>query len=89
MPTVFDALPAGYPEVPTVGRLDKDTTGLLIFTDDGGLAKRLTHRSGVAKVYVLDVAGVPPGAATLPSAAAQCNGHCAARRADCAARSGK
>jgi 23S rRNA pseudouridine2605 synthase len=43
-----------------VGRLDADSTGLLILTDDGDLAFRLTHpRYKVAKEYVVTVAGVP------------------------------
>ena len=40
-----------------VGRLDKATTGLLLFTDDGGLAKRLVAAGTCRKTYVLDVAG--------------------------------
>lgn len=41
-----------------VGRLDKDTTGVLLFTDDGELAHRLTHpRYQVEKIYVAVVAG--------------------------------
>jgi 23S rRNA pseudouridine2605 synthase len=43
-----------------VGRLDGDTTGLLLLTDDGELAYRLTHpRFKVAKEYEATVAGVP------------------------------
>lgn len=43
-----------------VGRLDADTTGLLVLTDDGELAFRLTHpRYKVAKEYVVAVAGSP------------------------------
>ena len=43
-----------------VGRLDADSTGLLLLTDDGELAFRLTHpRYKVAKEYVAVVAGVP------------------------------
>ena len=43
-----------------VGRLDADSTGLLLLTDDGDLAYRLTHpRYKVAKEYEVAVAGVP------------------------------
>ncbi len=43
-----------------VGRLDGDSTGLLLLTDDGGIAYRLTHpRYKVAKEYEVVVAGVP------------------------------
>ena len=43
-----------------VGRLDGDSTGLLILTDDGDLAFRLTHpRYKVAKEYLVTVGGVP------------------------------
>lgn len=53
---VYDLLPDRYrfrtPKLITVGRLDKDTTGLLLITDDGALAHRLTHpRHHVPKVY--------------------------------------
>ncbi len=45
-----------------VGRLDADSTGLLILTDDGELAYRLTHaRYKVAKGYEVVTAGVPTG----------------------------
>ena len=56
--TVIDLL--GVPErVFTVGRLDVDTEGLIIVTDDGELAQRLTHPSfALSKVYVAEVAGV-------------------------------
>ena len=43
-----------------VGRLDADTTGLLLLTDDGDLAFRLTHpRHKVAKEYIANVTGNP------------------------------
>ena len=60
--TVLDLLP---PElvarrVYPVGRLDRDTEGLLLLTDDGELALRLTHpRYALAKVYEALVAGQP------------------------------
>jgi len=41
--TVFDILPREFRELHTVGRLDKDTTGLLLLTNDGELTYRLTH----------------------------------------------
>jgi 23S rRNA pseudouridine2605 synthase len=43
-----------------VGRLDRESTGALVITNDGDLAHRLMHpRHGVAKTYVADVAGDP------------------------------
>jgi 23S rRNA pseudouridine2605 synthase len=47
-----------------VGRLDADTTGALLLTNDGALAHRLAHpRYGVEKVYEADVEGAPGEAA--------------------------
>ncbi len=58
-PTVVDLVQTGARIVP-VGRLDADTTGALVLTNDGALAHRLAHpRYGVEKVYVADVAGRP------------------------------
>jgi 23S rRNA pseudouridine2605 synthase len=56
-PTVVELVPA-EPRVFPVGRLDRETEGLLLLTNDGELANRLTHpRYGVEKEYVAEVAG--------------------------------
>lgn len=63
-PTVLDLINAGSARLYPVGRLDLDTTGLLLLTDDGELAYRLTHpRFGVEKKYSVQVKGVPGPAA--------------------------
>lgn len=50
-PTVFDLLPAG-PRLFSVGRLDRESEGLLLLTSDGDLAYRITHpRFGLEKEY--------------------------------------
>jgi 23S rRNA pseudouridine2605 synthase len=41
--TIFDLLPGNWPRLFHVGRLDRDSEGLLILTNDGDLALRLTH----------------------------------------------
>ena len=59
-PTVIDLIAGVRDYVYPVGRLDFDTEGLLILTNDGDLAARLTHpRHGVARVYEARVLGVP------------------------------
>lgn len=59
-PTVADRLPAGWPRVFPVGRLDLDSRGLLLLTDDGELAGRLMHpRYHVEKEYRVVVTGRP------------------------------
>ena len=59
-PTVIDLLRGVREYVYPVGRLDFDSEGLLILTNDGELAARLTHpRHGVPRVYEATVAGVP------------------------------
>jgi 23S rRNA pseudouridine2605 synthase len=57
--TVVDLVDHPARVVP-VGRLDADTTGALLLTNDGPLAHRLAHpRYGVEKVYEVDVEGEP------------------------------
>jgi 23S rRNA pseudouridine2605 synthase len=61
-PTVVGLVPA-EPRVVPVGRLDADTTGALLLTNDGALAHRLAHpRYEVDKVYEAEVEGDPDGA---------------------------
>ncbi len=58
-PTVVDLVPA-EPRVVPVGRLDADTEGLLLLTNDGDLTHRITHPSfGVEKEYLAEVEGEP------------------------------
>jgi 23S rRNA pseudouridine2605 synthase len=64
-PTVVDLVPS-EPRVFSVGRLDLDTEGLLILTNDGALAQLLTHPShGVDKEYVAEVDNGPPSPGAL------------------------
>ena len=57
--TVLDLVPA-EPRVFPVGRLDGDSEGLLLLTNDGDLTHRLTHpRYGVDKEYLVEVEGDP------------------------------
>lgn len=64
-PTVMDLVPL-EPRVFPVGRLDRDTGGLLLITNDGEFANRIAHpRYEVPKTYVAEVAGrFPASAAT-------------------------
>jgi len=60
--TVVELVP-GETRVVPVGRLDVDTTGALLLTNDGELAHRLAHpRYGVEKAYVVEVEGEPTDA---------------------------
>lgn len=59
-PTVLHLLPERLPRLYPVGRLDLNSTGLLLLTNDGELAQRLTHpRHAVPRTYRVKVAGVP------------------------------
>lgn len=62
-PTVVELVPRD-PRVVPVGRLDADTTGALLLTNDGALAHKLAHpRYGVEKTYEVDVEGEPDDSA--------------------------
>lgn len=59
-PLAIDLVPHVPQRVYTVGRLDEASEGLLLLTNDGDLAFRLTHpRYGVPKTYLVQVAGHP------------------------------
>jgi len=65
-PTVIDLVP-DTPRVVPVGRLDADSEGLIVLTNDGDLTMRVTHpRYGVHKTYVALVEGIVD--ASLPDA---------------------
>lgn len=52
--TIYDLLPEKFHSLKPVGRLDKESSGLLLLTDDGDLAYQLTHpRYAKAKIYIV------------------------------------
>lgn len=54
--TIYDLIPKQYSRLKPVGRLDKDSSGLLLLTDDGELANSLTHpRYQKEKVYLVEL----------------------------------
>ena len=58
--TIYDVLPDEYASLRYVGRLDLETEGLLLLTNDGDVANRLQHpRHGVEREYEVCVEGVP------------------------------
>lgn len=60
--TVFDLIPRAVPGLAAVGRLDYGSEGVLLLTNDGELAYRLTHPAyGVSKSYLAKVSGTPDG----------------------------
>ena len=69
-PTVVELVEEIPERVVPVGRLDADTTGAMLLTNDGPLAHRLAHpRYGVEKVYEVEVEGEPDDAALQQLAA--------------------
>ena len=63
-PTVFERLPPGLPRVVSVGRLDLTSEGLLLLTNDGGLARRLElPATGWVRRYRVRVHGLVDPAA--------------------------
>ena len=54
----IELIPASFGRLFLIGRLDKDSEGLILLTNDGALSERLTHpKYGVPKVYRVQVAG--------------------------------
>src|SRR3954454_23541530 len=59
-PLILDYVPHVDQRVYTVGRLDEDSEGLVLLTNDGDFANQLMHpRFGVEKTYLVQVAGTP------------------------------
>lgn len=85
-------LPREGPRVFPVGRLDRDTEGLLLLTNDGDLANALMHpRFGVEKEYLAEVDGVPTAkhVGRLRRGLELEDGHASAKSARAAGRSGE
>lgn len=55
-PTLYDLLPAEYRQLKTVGRLDKDSSGLILLTNDGDFAYQMTHpKFHKEKIYEVEL----------------------------------
>ena len=55
-PTVYELLPSKYRKLKTVGRLDKDSSGLILLTNDGDFAFKMTHpKFTKTKVYQVEL----------------------------------
>lgn len=55
-PTIYDLLPEKYRDLKTVGRLDKDSSGLILLTNDGDFAFKMTHPSFTkTKIYEVEL----------------------------------
>ena len=55
-PTLYDLLPAKYQKLKTVGRLDKNSSGLILLTNDGDFAYQMTHpKFRKTKVYEIEL----------------------------------
>ncbi len=55
-PTVYELLPPEYRKLKTVGRLDKDSSGLILLTNDGDFAYRMTHpKFRKTKIYEVEL----------------------------------
>lgn len=55
-PTVYELLPPHLQNLKAVGRLDRDSSGLLLFTNDGDFAQRMTHpRYAKTKIYEVEL----------------------------------
>lgn len=59
-PTVMDLLPPSLKGVHPVGRLDYNTSGLLLLTNDGDFTYKITHpKHSIKKIYIAKVRGIP------------------------------
>jgi 23S rRNA pseudouridine2605 synthase len=90
-PDIRAFVPEDGPRIFPVGRLDRDTEGLLLLTNDGDLANALTHpRFGVEKEYLAEVEGVPTPkhVGQLRRGVELEDGHARAKSARAAGRSG-